>query len=242
MLPEAKADQVAPIPMRLLAQPGRPLAGLTVLAVEDSRYASEAMRLLCMRSGARIRRADCLRSARRHLQSYRPDVVIVDLGLPDGDGTLLISELANATPRLSVILGISGDPDTRDQALAAGADAFLAKPVENLAIFQQAIMSALPANMRYWSPTPVPDDVVVPDSASLREDLIQIAEVMSNISDTSRIEYIARFLGSVARSAHDGPLEAAAIALAKDHRAGRAVATELAHISGMVQDRLNRTA
>ena len=45
----------------------RPLLGLTILVVEDSRFASEAMRLLCLASGARIRRADSLRSARRHL-------------------------------------------------------------------------------------------------------------------------------------------------------------------------------
>ena len=39
----------------------RPLLGLTVLVIEDSKFACEAMRLLCLRSGERIRRADSLR-------------------------------------------------------------------------------------------------------------------------------------------------------------------------------------
>ena len=71
----------------------RPLAGLTLLLVEDSRLACEAMRLICRRSGARLRRADTLEAAERHLRSYRPGAVVVDLHLPDGSGLDLLAAL-----------------------------------------------------------------------------------------------------------------------------------------------------
>ena len=107
----------------------RPLMGVTILLVEDSRFSCEAVRLLCLRSGARIRRADTIASARRHLQTYRPAVVIIDLGLPDGSGLPLIANLARGLPRIDVILATSGDPDLSDDAIAAGADGFLEKPI-----------------------------------------------------------------------------------------------------------------
>nr|WP_252733694.1 response regulator [Paracoccus marinaquae] len=225
-----------------MSLPGRPLTGLTVLVVEDSRFASEAVRLLCLRSGARIRRADCLRSAARHLQTYRPAVVIVDLGLPDGDGAGLIRQITATEPRVPVVLGISGDPQAGDAAMKAGADGFLPKPVESLAVFQQAILSALPAEARSIGPRALPDDLIQPDTSGLRDDLTHVAEILSNAHDTAAIDYIARFLAGVARSAHDTALEEAATALARDHQAGHALAADLARISGLVQDRLATVA
>lgn len=226
------------VPVWRMSMPGRPLTGLTVLVVEDSRFASEAVRLLCLRSGARIRRADCLRSAARHLQTYRPAVVIVDLGLPDGDGAELIRQISQTEPRVPVILGLSGDPDNEGAALSAGADGFLAKPVESLAVFQQLILSSLPSDARPLGPRMLPDDVIVPDNSALRDDLAHVAEILAAAENTTAIDYIARFLAGVARSAHDKPLEDAASALARDHEEGRALATDLARISGMVHDRL----
>lgn len=218
--------------------PGRPLSGLTVLVVEDSRFSSEAMRLLCLRSGARIRRADSLRAAMRHLQTYRPSVVIVDMGLPDGSGAELIAQIRSIGANAPVALAISGDPDTRDEAMAAGAAGFLEKPIESLAAFQQAVLSSLPPEATPRGLRILPDDIITPDATALRDDLAHVAEILAAASDAGAIDYVARFLTGVARSAHDLPLAEAAAALARDHGAGRGVATDLTRISGLLHERL----
>lgn len=193
----------APVPPWRPLQAGRVLHGLTVLLVEDSRLASEAMRLLCHRSGARIRRADCHASALRHLRAYRPGAVIVDIGLPDGDGLSLIAQLSATAPRVPVLLGLSGDPDQREAALAAGADGFLAKPVDSLAAFQQAILGALPVAARPRRPRLLPGETVVPDKAALQDDLAYLATLLRPGMDTQTRRYAAQFLESLGRAAEE---------------------------------------
>lgn len=218
----------------------RPLLGLTVLVVEDSRFACEAMRLLCLRSGARIRRADSLKAAHRHLQVYRPSAIIVDLGLPDGSGADLIRELATTTPRVGVILGISGDDNGEDVALAAGADGFLAKPVNSLAAFQNAILSQLPADRQPTGPRVLHDEVIQPDSLAYRDDIALAAEVLSDQKEDGKtLDYVAQFLGGVARSADDPTLAKAATDLAACRAEGRPVGPETARIAGLLQERLH---
>ncbi|MGR3759974.1 response regulator [Roseobacteraceae bacterium NS-SX3] len=218
----------------------RPLLGLTILVIEDSRFACEAMRLLCLRSGARIRRADCLKSARRHLQVYRPSAVIVDLGLPDGSGTDLIAELAAATPRVSVILGTSGNDAGEAAALAAGADGFLAKPVTSLAAFQEAVLSCLPADRQLTGPRELSDETIHPDVLAFQDDMAHAAEMLSDAREDKALDYVAQFLGGVARSAGDSPLADAAARLAAARTDGRPVASDAAVIAGLVQERLDR--
>ncbi len=209
---------------------GRPFAGLTVLVVEDSRFASEAVRLLCLRSGARIRRADCLRSAQRHLQTYRPTVVIVDPGLPDGSGLDLVAGLAAAVPRVPVLLASSGDAAMRGPALAAGADGFLEKPIAGLAAFQAAILAVLP-DVRPL-PTAGAADLPEPDAMALRDDLAHVADILDHGPDQSALAYVAQFLGGIARSVDDPVLAEAARRLALGARA------DVSHLSGLVHDRL----
>ncbi|SOB94098.1 response regulator [Rhodobacter maris] len=213
----------------------RPLLGLTVLLVEDSRFASEAVRLLCLRSGARIRRADCLRSAHRHLATYRPGVVIIDMGLPDGSGADLIRRIKQAGPGAPAVLGLSGDPGMEGEALAAGADAFMPKPLESLAMFQQAVLAVLPEADRPAGLRVVNDEMVSPDPLALRDDLSHVAEVLAGAQDSDALGYVAHFLTGIARSSHDDDLESAAKRL---NGANPPSSADLTRLSGLLQDRL----
>jgi DNA-binding NtrC family response regulator len=150
----------------------RPLLGQAVLVVEDSRFASKAVRMMCLRSGARIRRADSLKKARRHLAIYLPTVLLVDVGLPDGSGIGLIKPLADASPRIDVINGTSGDATLKDAVTAAAADNFLEKPVESLLVFQTMVLAHLPADRQPPSPRLVRDEVISPDLIAYQDDLV----------------------------------------------------------------------
>jgi len=227
-----------PLPISAAVSASRPLAGMTVLVVEDSRFASEAVRLLCLRSGARIRRADSLRSARRHLSVYSPTVMIVDMGLPDGSGVELIRDLASAHQRIPVILATSGDDRNFVPAIEAGADGLLEKPIESLAAFQKAVLDHLPEDQRPAGLRVVSNEMVEPDQIAFVDDLAHIADVLTGSDDDRTLDYVTQFLTGVARSAHDDALEAATHSLAARHQAGGSIRSDLAKVAGMLQDRI----
>lgn len=231
-------DELDKIDLSRLPTVTRPLLGLTVLVVEDSRYACEAMRLMCLRSGARLRRADCLKSARRHLQVYRPSVAIVDMGLPDGSGADLIAQMAGVSPRVDVILATSGDDFAETVAIAAGADGFLPKPLSSLALFQSAVLTRLPVERRPVGLRTVSDEVIVPDPVAYRDDMAHAADVLTDACDDRSIDYIVQFLSGVARSAGDSILLDAADALAVSREKGQPVQSLAESLAGLVHERL----
>ena len=187
-----------------------PLQGLTVLAVEDSRFACDALRLMCRRSGARLRRAETLEAARAHLRVYRPDIVLVDLGLPDGRGEALIQDLAAAPPGRPAILGMSGDPAGEALALAAGADAFLDKPVAGIATFQSTLRATLPGAA---SLPPQGEVRVTADPQALYDDLALAAAALGGGPGLVQRRYLAGFLAGIARQTGDADLVQASAVL-----------------------------
>lgn len=208
--------------------PDLPLAGLTLLAVEDSRLASDALRLMAQRSGARLRRAGTLEEAARHLRVYRPDAVLLDPGLPDGDGLSLLA-LPGATGRgAPPVIVLSGDAGLRAAALAAGAAGFAEKPLAGLAAFQAALLAALPD--RAWLAGLTPPQAMLPpgDPLALCDDLAAAARHLAAGPDDRARRYVAGFLGGLARATGDAVLAHALADLPGQPQAVGAVAARLA--------------
>ena len=216
----------------------RPLLGQTILVVEDSRFTCEALRMICQRSGARIRRADSLRSAERHLRTYRPGIVLIDVGLPDGSGLDLIRRLAAATPRSSIVIGMSGDDTQAADALAAGARSFIAKPINSVSAFQSAIIAELPRDARPAAIRPSHADVVIPDRIALRDDLSLAADMLKDAPGRGTSAYLATFLLGVAKASSDNRMAEEAAKLKRIAEAEQDVEPTMAMLRSMVADRL----
>jgi CheY-like chemotaxis protein len=207
--------------------PRKCLFGVTILLIEDSRAASEALRLFALESGARLRRADSLASAHRHLAIYRPQVVIIDLGLPDGNGIELIRALAEAPVPFEAIVAMSGNERGSWEAAArdAGAAACLEKPMSSLRAFQDCLLALLPD--RGVDPAIGPDlciDGEATVKAALEADLrraLELLEAAAPAGDRETIAYCAQFVGSLADDGAEAGLgEAARCAEAGDSKEG----------------------
>ncbi|MEM9970892.1 MAG: response regulator [Pseudomonadota bacterium] len=221
----------------------RPLLGQTIMIVEDSRYASDALRIICQKCGARIRRADTLASAERHLRMYRPGIALIDVGLPDGSGLELVRHLATGEPRIGVIMVMSGDDAfAPEAALEAGANGFIAKPIQSIQTFTKLILSELPADARPIELRPVGEDSVTPDTMGLRDDLALAAELLQPGPDAQTLDYVTNFLIGVSRSADDTPLQCAVRDVETARGAGGAAAAEVADLKDLIDARLSEAS
>ncbi len=99
------------------------------LLVDDDADAAETMAMLIASEGFTVATAGTLRDARRQLALQEPDIVLLDLMLPDGSGMELFND-AKSLPNAELVL-ITGHAslDTSIQALRLGAADYLVKPM-----------------------------------------------------------------------------------------------------------------
>jgi two-component system, OmpR family, KDP operon response regulator KdpE len=100
----------------------------TVLVVDDEPQIVRALRINLTARGYRVITAHDGTAALRAVAETKPDVVVLDLGLPDMDGNEVIAGLRGWTTVPIIVLSARGDSSDKVQALDAGADDYVTKP------------------------------------------------------------------------------------------------------------------
>lgn len=99
-----------------------------VLVVDDEPHLRRLLRTTLGVEGFRVVEADTARRALIEAASHKPDLVILDLGLPDADGAMVVSAIRSWSAIPILILSARTDEPQKIAALDAGADDYVTKP------------------------------------------------------------------------------------------------------------------
>lgn len=99
-----------------------------IVVVEDEANIRRFIRLALESEGYQVFEAENVKRGLIEAGTRRPDLVVLDLGLPDGDGTDLIRDLRNWSAIPVIVLSARTAETEKVAALDAGADDYLTKP------------------------------------------------------------------------------------------------------------------
>ena len=99
-----------------------------ILVIDDDNALRRILTMLFETNGFRVVAADTCELAIRQAQSHRPDVCIVDLGLPDRDGLNFIRQIRTWSPVPIIVLTARMQEAQRLAAFEAGVDDYVIKP------------------------------------------------------------------------------------------------------------------
>jgi two-component system, OmpR family, KDP operon response regulator KdpE len=102
--------------------------GPRVLVVDDDEAIRRFLRITLRANGYTVFEAGGARAAVPAVETARPDVVILDLGLPDGDGVEITRQLRDRGQIPILILSVKDQEEDKIAALEAGAEDYLTKP------------------------------------------------------------------------------------------------------------------
>ncbi|MBC7790488.1 MAG: response regulator [Anaerolineae bacterium] len=104
--------------------------------MEDSALVVSALRILLEDAGHRVSDAGSVRAALDIARSDRPEVMLLDLALPDGDGLSVLETLSNdgLAPRVTVAVTGRDEPHIIARCKRLGCREVLVKPIRAMAL------------------------------------------------------------------------------------------------------------
>ena len=111
-----------------------------VLIVEDNDLVTGALRILFEETGRRVTVAHSVADAVAAGERDPPDLLLLDLTLPDGNGLEVVARLAKAGVEPKAVVALTGrdDPESMQRCQDAGITAVMVKPVPAMELLRRA--------------------------------------------------------------------------------------------------------
>lgn len=130
----------------------------SILVIDDERQIRRLLRVTLESAGYQVREAETARLGLAEAAQKPPDGIILDLGLPDMDGTAAVARLREWSRIPVLILSVREHEEDKVRALDAGADDYLTKPFSG-----PELLARLRAILRRTQPASTPAIVTFGD-------------------------------------------------------------------------------
>jgi two-component system KDP operon response regulator KdpE len=171
-------------------------SGPRVLVVEDEAQIRYALRRYLESNGYQVRESEDGACALREFDAFKPDVVLLDLMLPDFSGVDVVRQLRRQHETPIIVVSALGDERTKVSALDEGADDYLTKPFG-----MEELLARLRVALRHATGTSSKDARIVLGDLVLDADrrLVTLRGVEVHLTPTeyALLKYLASHAGKV---------------------------------------------
>lgn len=171
-----------------------------ILAVEDEPDIRKILRALLEADEYRFIEAGTAERGEIEARSHKPDLLLVDLGLPDGNGIDLIRRIRTWSPVPIIVLSARTMEEQKIAALDAGADDYITKPFSAPELLAR-VRAALRRNVRGTDQTPLLRLGEVQVDLTRRETYGPQGELHLTPLEYRVLESLARHTGLIVRQA-----------------------------------------
>src|SRR5262245_26823504 len=186
------------------------MARFSALVVEDDEGLRDSLGLLVSREGYEVRYASNRAEAKRMLGESLADVVLLDLGLPDGDGIELLRDEDLAARCDFIVMTGNASVESAVQALRVGSLDYLTKPVDRDRL--RTLLASVARTREYRA-----------EARGLREELRQLGRFGRLVGRSPAMDRVYDLVGRVA------PTEASVL-LTGESGTGKELAAETIHV------------